>query len=295
MLKFRPIEKSDIKLLNDTYKSPDALGCECNAVSAYLWSREYDLRIAVFDGTVIKAYYRDDGSVWGYCLPHGKNVKGAVEEIIRSAEQNGEEAAFDYMSADEKDELEKLFPNRFTFINQYDTRDYIYLTENLASLSGKRFHAKRNHISKFFRTYPNAEIKEIDSSNFDDALNVVRGWFAEKKTDYKSQSEYGVIKEALENFDEFSMRGAVLYAEDKPAAITLGREISPICFDVMFEKALTEFEGSYSVINNEFAKLLTNYKYLNREEDLGLEGLRKAKLSYHPEIIYERYRAVPKK
>ena len=203
MLKFRPIEKSDIKLLNDAYKSPDALGCECNAVSAYLWSREYDLRIAVFDGTVIKAYYRDDGSVWGYCLPHGKNVKGAVEEIIRSAEQNGEEAAFDYMSADEKDELEKLFPNRFTFINQYDTRDYIYLTENLASLSGKRFHAKRNHISKFFRTYPNAEIKEIDSSNFDDALNVVRGWFAEKKTDYKSQSEYGVIKEALENFDEF--------------------------------------------------------------------------------------------
>ena len=90
------------------------------------------------------------------------------------------------------------------------------------------------------------------------------------------------------------MRGLILYVNQTPVAMTLGSEISPLCFDVNFEKALRDYEGSYAVINNEFAKTLTNYKYLNREEDMGLEGLKKSKLSYHPEIIYERFDGIPK-
>ena len=85
----------------------------------------------------------------------------------------------------------------------------------------------------------------------------------------------------------------LLYVDDKPVAMALGNEISPLCFDINFEKALTEYDGSYSVINNEFAKRLTNYTYINREEDMGIEGLKKAKLSYHPAIIYDRYDGVP--
>ena len=87
------------------------------------------------------------------------------------------------------------------------------------------------------------------------------------------------------------MRGMVLYAGGQPVAMTLGCPISPLCFDVMFEKALRDYDGSYAVINNEFAKTLTDYRYLNREEDMGIKGLRKAKLSYHPAVIYERFRA----
>lgn len=294
MLKFRRLEKSDIKLLDSVYKTPDALGCEANAVSAYLWNREYDLRIACFDDTVIKAYYKGDGTVWGYCLPHGKNVKGAVEEVIRSARQNGETAAFEYLSAGERDELERLFPGAFEYEERFDTCDYIYLTENLAELAGKKYHAKRNHISKFFRTYGNAAVKSLDCSAAADALKVVHEWYREKEIDFENYGEYGVIQEAIINLEEFSMKGALLYVDSKPVAMTLGCEISPVCFDVMFEKALTEYDGSYAVINNEFAKMLRGYRYLNREEDMGIEGLRKAKLSYHPEIVYQRFMAVPK-
>ena len=290
-MNFKHLEKNDISVLNKAYSDENALGCEFNAVSAYLWNREYDLRIARLDGTVIKAYYRGNGTVWGYCLPRGKNVKGAVEAAISHAAQNGEAAAFDYLSADERGELESLFPGRFSFTPQYDTRDYIYLTENLARLPGKKFHGKRNHISKFFRTYDNAEVKEINSSNIRDALKVVRGWYREKEIDFENYGEYGVIQEALINFDEFKMKGMVLYVSSQPVAMTLGCEISPLCLDVMFEKALTDFEGSYAVINNEFAKSMQGYRYLNREEDMGIEGLRKAKLSYHPDIVYERFRA----
>lgn len=294
MLNFRRLEKSDIKLLDEVYKTPEALGCECNAVSAYLWNREYDLRIACYDETVIKAYYKSDGTVWGYCLPHGKNVRGAVEEVIRSERQNGGTAAFEYLSADERGELGRLFPGGFEFEEQFDTCDYIYLTENLAELSGKKYHAKRNHISKFFRTYGNTEVKCLDSSTAADALKVVREWYREKEIDFENYGEYGVIRDAVINLEEFSMKGAVLYVDSTPVAMTLGCEISPVCFDVMFEKALTGYEGSYAVINNEFAKMLRGYRYLNREEDMGIEGLRKAKLSYHPEIVYQRFRAVPK-
>ena len=92
----------------------------------------------------------------------------------------------------------------------------------------------------------------------------------------------------------FRSRGAVLYVDDKPAAMTAGSEISELCFDVMFEKALRAYDGIYAVINNEFAKTLTRYKYINREEDLGIEGLRRAKLSYYPAIIYDRFSAFPK-
>ena len=87
------------------------------------------------------------------------------------------------------------------------------------------------------------------------------------------------------------MRGAVLYAGGKPVAMTLGNEISDVCFDIIFEKALREYVGSYAVINNAFAKTLTAYQYINREEDLGIEGLKKSKLSYYPAIIYDRFEA----
>ena len=87
------------------------------------------------------------------------------------------------------------------------------------------------------------------------------------------------------------MRGALLYVGDTPAAMTAGTEISKLAFDVNFEKALRKYDGVYAVICNEFAKTLTEYKYINREEDMGIEGLRKSKLSYNPIIIIDRYTA----
>lgn len=293
MLNFKQIEKSDIKKYRMFY-ADDEIGCEANMVSAYLWNREYLIKFAVFDDTLIKAYYRSDGRLWGYCFPHGKNVKGALKAIIDDAKENNRQPYMGYMSRNEREEFERLCSGKYIFEPSATTQDYIYLTEMLAELPGKKYHAKRNHISKFNRSFPDSKTEPITAENAADAQKVAELWCLENELLPDDHAEYAVIKEALENIDEFKMRGLILYVNQKPVAMTLGSEISPLCFDVNFEKALRDYEGSYAVINNEFAKTLRSYKYLNREEDMGLEGLRKSKLSYHPEIIYERFDGIPK-
>ena len=289
MLNFQNLEKSRLKEYRSYYDDPKAVGLEYNFVSAYLWSREYSIKAAFFDDTLIKAYFRGDGSVWGYCLPSGKNVRGAVEAVFADAKEKNERVCFGYLSQSERDALEAMYPGRFEFERSDTTQDYIYYSGDLAYLAGKKYHSKRNHISKFFRTYDNAVVRSITPENTGDALAVVKLWCEENGIDRETYAEYYVILEALNNLREFEMRGIILYVGNKPVAMTLGSEISPVCFDVNFEKALTAYDGSYAVINNEFAKRLTAYTYINREEDLGLEGLRKSKLSYHPAIIYDRY------
>ena len=291
MLDFQPLTIENIPLYKQYYDYSSALGCEFNFVSGYLWCEEYMLRVAFYDDTLIKAYFRDDGRIWGYCLPSGKNVRGAVLAALDDARERGQEPMFGYLSKSERDRLEVLFPAQFVFERSYDTQDYIYLSRDLAELPGKRYHAKRNHIARFYREVPDAALRVLDDDNLSDALRVIELWCEENDIDPAAHGEYAVLCEALRHFHALGMRGMVLYAGDAPVAVTLGSEISPLCFDVNFEKALRGYPGSYAVINNAFAKTLTAYKYINREEDLGIEGLRKSKLSYHPAIIYDRFEA----
>ena len=293
MLDFQPVKKELLQEYKAYYDYNGALGCEFNFVNAYLWNEQYLLRIAFYDGTLIKAYFRDEQRVWGYCMPSGKNVRGAIDAVFRDAEERGQQAMIAYMSRRERDELDALYPGRFRFTEDPDNRDYIYTSHDLAVLPGKKFHAKRNHISKFYRTYADdARFSTLDRGNLDDAIKVMELWCAENGIDPKSHGEYKVFAKACEDFEALGLHGAVLYVHEQPVAMTLGCEISDVCFDVMFEKALRAYDGVYAVINNEFSKTLTKYTYINREEDMGMEGLRKAKLSYNPAVIYERFWAV---
>lgn len=291
MLNFKLIEKTQIEEFKKYYDYSTALGCDLNLLNAYLWRNEYNINFAIYDDTLIKAYFKDDGSLWGYCMPTGKNIKGALEEIFADAYERGKKPFIVMLTNGQRAMLESNFPSKFTFERSPENQDYIYLTKELVTLQGKRFHAKRNHISKFYKTYNNTRFETIDDNNKSNALKVAIDWYSENGIPTDESNEIKAICEGLENMNDFNMQGAVLYVEDKPVAMTLGSEISPNVYDINFEKALREYDGVYSVINNEFAKTLTKYKYINREEDMGLEGLRKSKLSYNPVIILDRYNA----
>lgn len=294
MLNFKKIEKAEINMIKQYYDYSNAYGCDVNVINAYLWRNEYNIKFTVVDDTLIKVYCTGGGDIWGYCLPAGKNIKGAIEAIIDDAKERGCKAKIVMLTNEQRGVLEALYPCKFDYIRSPENQDYIYLTEDLATLAGKKFHAKRNHISRFYRTYPESHFETIDSLNAADAMNVVIQWCRENNINPDMHDEVAVIKEALDLREEYNMQGAVLYVEEKPVAMTLGSEISSFVYDVNFEKALREFDGSYAVINNCFAKTLTSYKYINREEDMGLEGLRKSKLSYKPCIILDRFNAVLK-
>lgn len=291
MLDFKLIEKSDISEFKKYYDYNTALGCDLNVLNAYLWRNEYNIKFAVFEQTLVKAYFNDDDTVWGYCMPSGKSVRSALYAIMDDAKERGISPFIVMLTTGQRGMLESTFPSRFEYTRSPENQDYIYVTEELVTLAGKKFHAKRNHISKFYKTYSDAHFETLSNSNKADALKVVEEWCKENSIDINGYEEANVIKEALEIGDDFDMKGALLYVDKKPVAMTLGSEISPMIFDINFEKALREYDGVYSVINNEFAKLLTSYKYINREEDMGLEGLRKSKLSYNPLIILDRFNA----
>ena len=291
MINFKQLEKSQIEEYKKYYDYSTGLGCELSVLNAYLWRNEFNIKFAVVDETLIRAYFKDDGSVWGYCLPTGKNVRGAMDEIFADADERGIKPHIVLLTTAQRAFLETMYPSKFNYVRSPENQDYIYYSKDLATLAGKKFHAKRNHISRFYRKYTDTCFKTLDNSNKQDAMQVGYDWCNENNINQSTYGELEVIKEALENFEEFKMNGAILYVENRPVAMTLGSEISERVFDVNFEKALREYDGAYAVINNAFAKTLTRYEYINREEDMGIEGLRKAKLSYNPIIILDRYNA----
>ena len=182
-----------------------------------------------------------------------------------------------------------LYARQFTADRDY--ADYVYLRSDLATLSGKKFQAKRNHINKFKKTY-NYEYTPITADRIRECLDLEAEWCKVNNCDQHegTGNERRALIYALHNFDALGLTGGILHVEGKIAAFTFGMPINQDTFGVHVEKADTRIDGAYAMINYEFANHIPEqYIYINREEDLGIEGLRKAKLSYQPAIILEKY------
>ncbi|MBU0954491.1 MAG: DUF2156 domain-containing protein [Spirochaetes bacterium] len=189
-----------------------------------------------------------------------------------------------------KKERIMLEANGFQVVEDRDNFDYYYNRHDLAELSGKTYHKKRNLVNAFLNSY-SYEQKILDDTNVTDALTIVDAWREEKGVD----GDYIASKEALELYEHLGMRGAVYYVDGKPAGYALGEPIAKArMFAVHFEKAIGSYKGIYQFINQAFAQALPHYfKYVNREQDLGDEGLRQAKMTYRPAGFVKKYRVYP--
>jgi len=167
-----------------------------------------------------------------------------------------------------------------------DNFDYLYLRDGLASLKGRKFHRKRNRVSAFTARYECVS-KPISAKTLNDALSVLDGWC---KTN-EQEGDCGPAAEALLCMSELSLMGYVYYIGKKPVAYALGEALPGGAFAVHFEKGLPGYAGLLQFVNQSFAKALPEkYKFINREQDLGIEGLRHAKLSYRPHGFVKKYR-----
>lgn len=292
MLEFKPIKIEDVEVLKKRLFSPARFSCETNIVNLLVWQEVYDNMYAI-EGDML---FIKSGGVERetYRLPFGDNIEKGMQ-LLR--EHTGKYyPPLWVQQGDRFSDFNRHFGEAYELIPERDAFDYIYLQEDLANLSGKKYHSKRNHISAFSKQY-SWEFKKITRDNISDILECAEVWYKQnsERFDKYMQCEKNGIKLILDNMDLLDVRGGAIYIDGKVVAFTLGSPINRDIFDIHIEKALPQYAAAYTVINNEFAKTLTEYKYINREDDLGLEGLRKAKLSYKPNILLKKYSAVSKK
>lgn len=290
MLDFRSITLEDKPLLDSFLQNSKEISCENTFVNLYVWQKAYNNKIAVLGDTLFIRYgEKGDES---YRLPIGGDLEKGLKAII---EHCGGFPVFWNPINENLSRLPKWFTEKYDILPARDSFDYIYLTTDLAELSGKKYHSKRNHISSFSKKY-NWRYEEITPENAEMIMNCASEWYRQnsERLDRFALCEQDGINTVLQNLESLDVTGGAIFIDEKAVAFTLGTAINENIFDIFAEKALPEFSGAYAVINNEFAKRLTAYKYLNREDDMGLEGLRKAKLSYRPNVILEKYIFKPK-
>ena len=171
--------------------------------------------------------------------------------------------------------------------NQYD---YIYRRTDLAELHGSHLNAKRNHIHRFRAEHPDFEYRPLTPELFDECRRLMEIWQEDKNVSVNVNvsltAERRVMETIFSNWDALGMIGGSIFVDGRMVAFTYGAAVTTNTFDVCVEKADRHVEGAFAIINQQFAEHLPEqYIYLNREEDMGIPGLRQAKLSYHPEIL----------
>jgi hypothetical protein len=173
--------------------------------------------------------------------------------------------------------------------------DYLYDADRLRQLSGKVLHAKRNHFNRFLRTYPDYEFRPMTAEDAPEALALVREWCLDKGTDCQDMtvSDFRPIRTLLDNYDELQLRGGQIRIDGKLTAFELASEPINRTGVIHVEKARSDYPGLYAAINKLMLDhILPDIDWVNREEDLGIAGLRKAKLSYDPSRLIHKYEVI---
>ena len=293
MLSFHPLSLEDKKFIDDIAAMEDSRSADFVFGNMFLWDSKYRQSVCRHgDRLVVKA---EGEHVPIFPFPIGSGELSATVDAMREyANAEGYGLVLRGVENRHRELLEELYPGRFTFIHDRDFDDYIYSAEKLSSLSGKKLHGKRNHINRFEATYPDHRFEPMTREHFPLCTALLRQWSA-GEGEHLVNDEADAIALAFDNFEALGLMGGCLFVNGELAAFTVGEQISSDTFNVHFEKARGDIDGAYPMINREFVRhvlsVLPHICYVNREDDMGLENLRKSKLSYRPEIILEKYSA----
>lgn len=260
--------------------------CEFTFYNLLMWQRLYGMCYAEEDNTLIIRVGEKGNYI--YALPFGDFETG-MEKLRRIT---GEEyPAVWGQDGDRFEKFKSLYGEHYEITELRDEFDYVYERKALASLSGKKYHSKRNHISAFSSSHEWG-FKKITPENFEEIKECSRKWYAENadKSDADMEEEQKALSYIFSHGFLNGISGGAVRTDGKTVAFTFGMPVNRETFDILIEKALHDYSEAYAVINREFAASLPeNFKYINREDDLGIEGLRKAKLSYHPAFFVKKY------
>ena len=298
MLPFHPATLADKPWIDAILRNTTERGCEYNFTNLYAWSDLYTLDVARVEGCLTSFMTGVFGP--SYLYPVGGDEHRAILTLYADARERGNPLRLGCLTPQHLDRLNEWFPGRFHFHEDRFGWDYLYRVDKLASLSGKKLHGKRNHIHRFEEAHPDWTFEVLTPDNLEECREMDRLWFAQNQGGEGAETfeaDSKALAKCLDHYEEMGLEGGLIRAEGRVIAFTIGEQMG--CgdtYDVHFEKAFGDVQGAYPIINREFARWVqANHPevvYLNREDDMGVEGLRKAKESYYPDLMVPKFSAI---
>ena len=299
MIEFKDLTLEDKPIINQYFQAVQPRNSECTFTNMFIWRDCYEVQWTIIDGLlIIKPGQMEE--TW-ILQPYGDYTNCDLRKVFAQLDEyfSSQGLPFIMRAVTESfaELLETEYPGMFYLEDERDLADYMYLGEDLRELKGRKYHSKRNHLSNFHKNYPDYVYEPMTADMVEEVWQYLEEWCGQKacsgSLDAGLHCEQKAIREALNHFEALDYKGAVIRIDGKIVAFTLGEMLNDETVVVHVEKANGTITGLYSAINQEF--LLHEWpeaKYVNREEDTGAEGLRKAKLSYHPVELIKKYKGV---
>lgn len=289
MINFKPIELSDKSLFDEYFNSTPYNNAEKNFSNIFMWRHTYEYSYAMINKCLcIKGKLRKTKEPFCH-FPYGKCSSGETIKLLKQAfKEEGESLILKPVLAPMKEFLEEMMPNEFKIYEDRDSFDYIYKSNKLIELSGGKLRNKRRWVKKFTNNY-NYAYEAITEDNIQESKEFVINNIKESSADY-NVDEAIAMEEMFDNMFELGITGFAVRVDGKIVAVSTGEQLTDDTVVIHCERGDKKYMGVYNYINQEFAKSeWSDYKYINREEDLGIEGLRSSKMTYQPDNLLSKY------
>lgn len=294
---FKNIDINSKKELDPYFDMVDYEACEYCFTTLYMWQHVYKTGYYIEDDFAVLVGEYEGNSFSILPLATKERLPEVIDFVIDYFKNINKKVYLRGITKEIIDVLNEIHPGKFEYIEERDLFDYIYDAESLRTLAGRKNQKKRNHINYFLKEYDGRfEYKLLDKENFDECLKLMKDWTINKEEhdsfDEGMDDELVAIKKIFNNYDILKDRVKVfgIYIDGKLEAFSIGEFLNKNMALIHIEKANPEMRGLYPLINQQFlVKEFADVEFVNREEDLGIEGLRKAKLSYHPCRFVEKY------
>lgn len=295
---FKDIEIDCKNILDKYFDLVDYEACEYCFTTLYMWKDLYNTKYYVEDDfAIVAGEYENKGFI---ILPLAKkeNMNKAFDFIIKNFEKEHKQIHLKAINKEVVEYLQSVYGDRFEYIEERNNFDYIYDGESLRTLAGRKNQKKRNHLNSFVKEYGDrVEYKKLEEADFDECINLLKEWSKDKEESIELDSEFKAIKRIFKNYKKLkdTLKISGIYIDSKLEAFSIGEMLKDNMAVIHVEKANADIRGLYPYINQQFLlNEFSDVEFVNREEDLGIEGLRKAKLSYHPVKFAEKYTVIEK-
>ena len=292
-IEFHEITLDDKAWMDARFQEDDRNACEYTFANNFVWRKVYHVEVAEKYGCAVIRFKEEGVVMYSYPIGAGDRRK-VIDELRTISEEEKRPLIMSPLSEADREQMLTWYPEQFLIQGDRNDYDYIYSREKLATLAGKKMHGKRNHIARF-QDEDDWCYEELNDSNIEECRNMTYTWIKMRaeKWNEEMELEMSVLHEAFDHRKELGLVGGIIRKAGQIVAFSIGEPLNSDTYVVHFEKAFPDMQGAYPMINQQFVlHACENYTYVNREEDTGDPGLRKAKMSYYPEILLKKYVAV---